>query len=73
VPLAGLRSPSADSIPPETSVTSRDRLLAQVLEEIDKPQNRIRLASATSKVTNLPRFEFQYVEGQGKVEPQYVP
>ena len=51
----------------------KDRLYTRMLEEIDKSENRIRLASATFEVTNVPRFEFQYVEGKGKVDPQYVP
>lgn len=51
----------------------KDRLFTRMLEEIDKSGNRIRLASATFEVTNVPRFEFQYVEGKGRVDPQYVP
>jgi small-conductance mechanosensitive channel len=51
----------------------RDRLFTRILEEIDKSENRIRLASATFEVTNVPRFEFQCVEGKGTVDPRYVP
>jgi small-conductance mechanosensitive channel len=51
----------------------KDRLFTRMLEEIDRSENRIRLASATFEVTNVPRFEFQYVEGKGSVDPQYVP
>jgi small-conductance mechanosensitive channel len=51
----------------------KDRLFTRILEEIDKSENRIRLASATFEVTNVPRFEFQYVEGKGTVDSRYVP
>jgi small-conductance mechanosensitive channel len=51
----------------------KDRLFTRILEEIDKSENRIRLASATFEVTNVPRFEFKYVEGKGTVDPRYVP
>jgi small-conductance mechanosensitive channel len=51
----------------------KDRLFTRILEEIDKSENRIRLASATFEVTNVPRFEFQYIEGKGRVDPRYVP
>jgi small-conductance mechanosensitive channel len=51
----------------------KDRLFTKILEEIDKSENRIRLASATFEVTNVPRFEFQYVEGKGTIDSRYVP
>jgi small-conductance mechanosensitive channel len=51
----------------------KDRLFTRMLEEVDKSENRIRLASATFEVTSVPRFEFQYVEGKGSVDPRYVP
>jgi small-conductance mechanosensitive channel len=51
----------------------KDRLFTRMLEEVDKSQNKIRLASATFEITNVPRFEFQYAEGKGKVDPRYVP
>ncbi len=51
----------------------KDRLFTRILEEVDKSENRIRLASATFEVTNVPRFEFQFAEGKGIVDPSYVP
>jgi small-conductance mechanosensitive channel len=51
----------------------KDRIFTRILEEIDKSEDRIRLASATFEVTSVPRFEFQYAEGKGTVDPQYVP
>jgi small-conductance mechanosensitive channel len=51
----------------------RDRLFTRILEEVDKSKNRIRLASATFELSNLPRFDIQFANGRGGVEPQYVP
>lgn len=51
----------------------RDRLFTRILEEVDKSENRIRLASATFELSNLPRLEFQFSNGKGAVDPQYVP
>jgi len=52
---------------------TKDRLFTRMLEEVDKSGNRIRLASATFEVTNIPRLEFQYAEGKGSIDPKYVP
>jgi len=51
----------------------RDRLFTRILEEVDKSQNRIRLASATVEVTNLPRLNLQFSGGKGSVDPEYMP
>jgi small-conductance mechanosensitive channel len=51
----------------------KDRLFTRILEEVDKSNNRIRLASATFEITNAPRFEFQYGEAKGIVDTKYVP
>ena len=51
----------------------RDRLFTRILEEIDKSKDRIRLASATFELSNLPRLEIQLPSGKGAVEPRYVP
>lgn len=51
----------------------RDRLFTRMLEEVDKSQNRIRLASASFEVTNLPRLNLQFSAGKGSVEPEYMP
>jgi small-conductance mechanosensitive channel len=51
----------------------RDQIFTRILAEIDKSENRIRLASATFEITNMPRFEFQYVKGKGTIGPHYVP
>jgi hypothetical protein len=52
---------------------TKDRLFTRILEEVDKSSNRIRLASATFEVTNIPRLEFQMSEGKGSIDPRYVP
>ena len=51
----------------------KDRLFTRVLEEVDKSDNRIRLASATFEITNLPRLDIDVPGGKGRIEPQYVP
>lgn len=52
---------------------TKDRLFTRLLEEVDKSGNRIRLASATFEVTNIPRLELEFAEGKGVVDPKYVP
>jgi small-conductance mechanosensitive channel len=51
----------------------RDRLFTRILEEVDKSENRIRLASATFEITNLPRLEVDVPGGKGRIEPHFVP
>ena len=51
----------------------KDRLFTRILEEVDKSNNRIRLASATFEITSVPRLEFQFGEGKGSVDSKYVP
>jgi small-conductance mechanosensitive channel len=51
----------------------RDLLFTRILEEVDKSNNRIRLASATFELTNLPHLDIRFTNGQGAVDPKYVP
>jgi small-conductance mechanosensitive channel len=51
----------------------RDRLFTRVLEEVDKSGSRIRLASATFEIANLPRVDVAFGEGKASAEPRYVP
>jgi small-conductance mechanosensitive channel len=51
----------------------RDRLFTRILEEVDKSKNRIRLASATFELSNLPHLDIQFSNGKGAVDPKYVP
>jgi hypothetical protein len=53
--------------------TTKDRLFTRMLEEVDKSNNRIRLASATFEIANLPRFDISFENGKGGVNPKYVP
>jgi small-conductance mechanosensitive channel len=51
----------------------KDRLFTRILEEVDKSNNQIRLASATFELVNLPRLDINFAEGKGAVNPGYVP
>jgi small-conductance mechanosensitive channel len=51
----------------------RDRLFTRILEEVDKSNNRIRLASATFELSNLPSLDIQFSGGKGAINPKYVP
>lgn len=50
----------------------RDRLFTRMLEEVDRSQNRIRLASATFEVVGLPRLDVQFADGRGRVDASYA-
>ena len=52
---------------------TKDRLFTRILEEVDKSDNRIRLASTTVEIANLPRFDVSFRDGKGGVDPKYVP
>lgn len=51
----------------------RDQLFTRILEEVDKSQGRVRLASATFEISGVPRFNLQFSAGKGSVDPEYVP
>ncbi len=51
----------------------KDRLFTRFLEEVDKSNNQIRLASATFELVNLPRLDLNFAEGKGAIDPRYVP
>ena len=51
----------------------KDRLFTRILEEVDKSNNKIRLASATFELVNIPRLNVQFADGKGGIDPQYVP
>ncbi len=53
--------------------STKDLLFRRFLEEVDKSDNKIRLASATFELTNIPRLDIQFREGKGAVAPTYVP
>ena len=51
----------------------KDRLFSRILEEVDQSNNRIRLASATFELSNIPRLDVTFSDKTGQVEPHYVP
>jgi small-conductance mechanosensitive channel len=51
----------------------KDRLFTRILEEVDKSGNRIRLASATLEIVNLPAFDVALKGGGGIVQSRSVP
>jgi len=51
----------------------KDQLFTRILEEVDKSNDTIRLASATFEVVNLPKFEVKFEHGRGSVESKYIP
>ena len=51
----------------------KDRLFTRILEEVDKSNNQIRLASATFELVNVPRLDIKFAEGKGVINPEYVP
>jgi small-conductance mechanosensitive channel len=53
--------------------TVRDRLFTRILEEVDKSGNRIRLASATFEIVNLPGIDVSFTEGKASAQARYVP
>jgi small-conductance mechanosensitive channel len=53
--------------------TVKDRLFTRILEEVDKSGNRIRLASPTLEIVNMPAFDVAIDGGHGAVASRYVP
>lgn len=47
----------------------KDRLFTRILEVVDKSNNRIRLASATFELVNLPHLNVELAEGSGSRFP----
>lgn len=53
--------------------TVKDELFTRILEEVDASGNRIRLASATFELVNLPRLDVAFTNGKGEVLSSYIP
>jgi hypothetical protein len=51
----------------------RDQLFTRILEEVDASADRIRLASATFEVVNLPKLDVSFDERKAVVRSSYVP
>lgn len=52
---------------------TKDRLYTRFLEEVDKSGDRVRLASATVEIVNLPTFDVAIKDGSGSVRSRYSP
>lgn len=51
----------------------KDQLFTRILEEVDASGDKIRLASATFEVVNLPKFDVSFAGGKGEVRSSYLP
>ncbi|MEO7032923.1 MAG: hypothetical protein ABI548_03735 [Polyangiaceae bacterium] len=51
----------------------KSQLFTRILEEIDRTGDRIRLASATFELVNVPQLDISFADGKAKVEPRYMP
>jgi small-conductance mechanosensitive channel len=51
----------------------KDLLYSRIMEAVDQSDNRIRLASTTMEVVNLPRLDVRFDKGEGRMDPHYVP
>lgn len=56
-----------------TRRTVKDRLFTRILEEVDKSGDRIRLASMTVEIVNLPTFDVALKQGSASVRSRYEP
>jgi small-conductance mechanosensitive channel len=52
---------------------TKDQLYTRILQEVDKSGGRIRLASTTVELVNLPHLDVAYADGKGTLDPRYVP
>jgi small-conductance mechanosensitive channel len=52
---------------------TRDQIFTRLLEVVDASENRIRLASATFELTNLPRVDVQFGDSRGEIIPRFAP
>ena len=50
--------------------STKDRLFTRILEEVDKSENRIRLASATLELTDIPRLDVRFSRGAETSNPR---
>jgi len=52
---------------------TKDKLFRRFLTAVDQSQDRIRLASATFEVVNLPRIDLELGAVRGSAKSSYVP
>lgn len=53
--------------------STKNDLFTRILEEVDKSGDRIRLASATFELVNIPKLDVSFANGKGTVGASYVP
>lgn len=53
--------------------TVKSHLFTRILEEVDSSGDRIRLASATFELVNVPRLNVSISEGKGTIDPDSMP
>lgn len=53
--------------------TVKDQLFTRILEEVDGSKDRIRLASATFELVNIPKLDVAFANGEGQVKATYLP
>lgn len=53
--------------------TVKDQLFTRILEEVDGSRDRIRLASATFELVNIPKLDVTFANGKGRVDASYAP
>lgn len=51
----------------------KDQLFTRILEEVDRSENRIRLASTTVEIVNLPRLDVDIADSHITAASKYVP
>jgi small-conductance mechanosensitive channel len=53
--------------------TVKDQLFTRILEEVDASKDKIRLASATFELVNIPKLDVAFAEGKAQVNATFVP
>ena len=51
----------------------KSQLFTRILEEVDASGDRVRLASATFELVNIPRLDVSFANGKGQIDSKYVP
>jgi len=51
----------------------KSQLFTRILEEVDNSGDRIRLASATFELVNIPKLDVSFANGKGSIDARYMP
>ncbi len=51
----------------------KDQLFTRIFEKVDGSHDRIRLASATFEIVNVPKLDVSFAGGKGEIKASYVP